>query len=79
MLEVLALVTFLHANGTKSVVPVYPPGGDYHKAFEAICEQNKPQVANQLRTMYEQHKISMPVGAEKIDSIRIMCVPSTKT
>ncbi len=78
MFETLALVTFLLANGTKCVQPVFPPSGDYHKKFVAICEKNKPHVEVQVRKLLTDNKITKPDGVEQILSIKIFCAPTTK-
>jgi hypothetical protein len=78
MLETLAVVTFLLANGTKSIVPVFPPGGEYHLQFGFMCERNKSRVVEQVRTLVREKKILTPDGAQHILNIKVYCSRTIK-
>ena len=77
MLNAMAVITFLLANGAQSTLAVFPPGGDYRPNHAQICERNKPNTEAQVRRLLSEGKISKTDGADKILSIKIMCVAST--
>lgn len=76
MVVALAVVTFLLSNGSHIAVPVYPPGGDYHRQFGFVCERNRVQTTVLVRTLIAKGIIARPDLAQQILDVRIFCTPS---
>lgn len=78
MLEALALITFLLADGSSVTKLVYPPGGDYHKAFAPMCYDNRGRISEQIRSMIKSKQIVQPDSSIGVGQIRVYCLESIK-
>lgn len=78
MLEAIALVTFLLANGSETTRLIYPPGGDYHKQFAPMCHANRQRISEQVRGMIKRREITEPATSVGVGQIRVYCLESYK-
>lgn len=76
MVVALAVVTFLLSNGSLIAVPVYPPGGDYHRQFGFVCDRNRVQTAVLVRELIAKGIIAIPEHSQQMLGVQVFCTPS---
>lgn len=78
MIEAIALITFLLANGSETTSLIYPPGADYHKQFALMCVNNRQRISEQVRGMLQRNEIRQPETSIGVGQIRIYCLESIR-